>query len=285
MQNEESLNLLNQKPGNVKNALVQKLSKQWPQTIKQLDHALKREFGMDVTYQAVHKAMSQLEDEKVVEKVKEGFQLHPEWITTITKLSNQISQAYANNQVLDFEKESIQLTFPNWLSVGKFAAFRFATEYPNPENKTGVCNWIHVWPVVGLGSEEVELLQKYYFKGNYYSLCPNDTPLDRAMAEWLNKIGKKCKTGINIQLDHDYIIKGDHVLQIYYPSEFLEDMNKIYTETKSVDKLDYKKMTELVNRKVNIPAVILKNPALTEQLRRLTNKTIEKNKINQSSQK
>ncbi len=268
MKNEESLNLLNQKPGNVKNTLVQKLSKQWPLTLKQLDHALKREFGMDVTYQAIHKAMQQLEEEKIVEKTKEGFQLHPEWILNITRLSNQISQAYANNQVLDFEKEIIQLTMPNWGSVGRFVAFRFDMEYPNPEKKTGICNWMHAWPVIGLSSEEVGILQNNYFKGVYYSLCPANTPLDKALAAWLNKVGKQCQTGSKIAIDHDYIIRGDHICNIYYPTDFWKDVEKFYKDTKSFEKMDYKRLTELVNRNVKIQVIIVKNKELSEQLRK-----------------
>ena len=133
-------------------------------TIKQLDHALKREFGMDVTYQAVHKAITQLEEEKLIQKGEKGYQLHPDWITKITHLSNSISRAYLTNSPLDIEKEFTQFTLPTWLHVGRFGAFRFDVEYPNPENKSGICNWIHVWPVIGLSSEEVEVLQKNYHK-------------------------------------------------------------------------------------------------------------------------
>jgi hypothetical protein len=270
MQNEESLNLLNQKPGNVKNALVQKLSKQWPLSLKQLDHALKREFGMDVTYQAIHKAMQQLEEEKIVEKLKEGFQLHPEWITTITKLSNQISQAYADNVNLDPEKEIIQLKFNNWINAGRFVAFKFDLEYPNPENKPSICNWIHVWPVMGLSSEEVSILQNSFFKGTYYSACPNNTPVDKAVAKWLTNVGKICKTKIPILLDHDYMVKGDHVCQVHYPKEFIDEVNEFYRETESFNKMDFKRLTELMSKKINICVIIIKNKVLADNLREMT---------------
>lgn len=268
MQNEESLNLLNQKPGNVKNALVQKLSKQWPLTLKQLDHALKREFGMDVTYQAVHKAATQLEDEKVIEKIKEGYQLHPEWIQNITKLSNQISQAYANNQVLDFEKEIIQLTFTSWINAGRFGAFTFKTECPNPQRKPIVTCWLHVWPVSTVSAEESKQLLEQVRNGHdLYCLCPNNTPLDQLFADWIGKMGRKNILGANLNLNHDYIIVGDHIAQIYYEEKFRKKIDSFYKKNTDIKNIDYQKMQELATERTNIQAIVIKNAQLAERLR------------------
>jgi DNA-binding PadR family transcriptional regulator len=267
---EETLTSLNGQPKNAKGAVIQKLSKQWPMTPKQLAHCLQREFGLDITYQAVYKALRQLEEEKVVEKILKGYQLHQEWIEALKRRSHNISHAYSTTEILDPEKEITQLTFHNWLAVGRFTAFRFDLEYPNPDKKQNICNWIHVWPVMGLSSEEAAILQKQYSQEEYYSVCPNNTPIDKAFAEWLVKVGKKCKTDVSILIDHDYIIKGDYICNIYYPFDFLTDVDKFYRETERFDKLDYKKLTELINRKVNIQIVIVKNKQLADQLRQLT---------------
>ena len=267
MQNEESLNLLNQKPGNVKNALVQKLSKQWPLTLKQLDHALKREFSMDVTYQAVHKAASQLEDEKVVEKTKEGYQLLQEWILNITKLSNQISQAYADNQPLDFDKEIIQLKFQNWISVGRFITFDFKENAPNLERKSTVIYWIHVWPVNTVAIEEMQRIENFALKNEHHCICSKNTPLDRTAAHYLGRMHMHSITGANILLDHDFTIIGNHIAHIYYEKSFLDKVDKFYRKTKDMHNIDLIKLQELVTAKTNITVIIVKNADLAEQLR------------------
>lgn len=268
MQNEESLNLLNKKPGNVKNALVQKLTKQWPLTLKQLDHALKREFGLDVTYQAVHKAMAQLEEEKIVEKTKAGFQLHPEWIHNITKLSNQISQAYSNNHPLDFDKEIIQLNFSSWLNAGRFGAFTFKTECPNPQKKPIVTGWMHVWPVSTVSAEESKQLLEQASKGHdLYCICPNNTPLDQLFADWIGKMGRKNVLGANLNFDHDYIIVGDHIVQIYYEEKFRKKIDAFYRKNTDIKNIDYQKMQEMATERANIQAIVIKNAQLAERLR------------------
>jgi hypothetical protein len=156
MPTEESLNLLNQKPGNVKNALVQKLSRQWPLTAKQLSNALPREFGLNITYQAVHKALNELEKENVVQKGKTGYQLDERWIHDVLQISQSIAQNYERNEPLDFDKEIIQLHFKNWISAGRFVAFDFKEQAPNPENKPIVGYFTHSWPVNTVSIEETQ---------------------------------------------------------------------------------------------------------------------------------
>lgn len=267
MNNEESLNLLNQKPENVKGAIIQKLSKQWPLTLKQIDHSIKREFGMDVTYQAIHKVMSYLEKEKIVEKTTKGFQLHPGWIQTITKLSNQISTAYSNNQPLDFEKEIIQLKFNSWIEVGRFGAFTFKEETPNPENKPTITCLIHVWPVNTVSIEEAQRIEKWSKKETFYILSMNNTVLDQTFAGYLEKIHIKNVTGASINIDYDYIVRGNHIAYIYYQKPFAKKVDIFYRNTKGLTEIDYVKLQQLVTEKTTINVTIVKNAELAEQLR------------------
>lgn len=270
MTNPEDLSLLAQKPASVKNAVIKKLSTQWPLTTKQLHHALTREQGINTSYQAVHKALTQLEEEKVVEKEPNGYQLNTDWIQKIAKLSNQINTNYETGFALDPKKEITQFAVSNWLNMARFIAFTFSLQYPNPENKPSICNWTHVWPIVGLSSEEVKILQESFQKEKHYSLCPSDTAVDKGLADWLNKIGKKCQTGTPISLDHDYMVKGDHICQVYYTQEFSKKINEIYKSVKNFEKIDYAKLTELINEKTKIQIIIIKNKELADEIREIT---------------
>lgn len=269
MANEtDSLELLSHQPKNAKSAIVQKLSKQWPLTIKQINHSLQREYGLTITYQGVHKALQELEKEKIVQKSSMGYQLHEDWITNINQMATSIAQNYTRNQPLDFEKEIMQFNFPNWISIGRFVAFQYDTEYPNPQNKPTAYYLIHVWPVISISAEEGNALQKKYDKEPHYCLSPHNTPLDQAMMALLSKIGKICKAGVNTPLDCDYVIRGDYICQIHYPAAFMEEIHQFYLETKSVEKMDYKKLNEITTKKIDIPVVIIHNPTLADQLRK-----------------
>ena len=41
--------------------IIQILSHEWPLSTKQLHHKVKREMGIDITYQAVHKSIQEME--------------------------------------------------------------------------------------------------------------------------------------------------------------------------------------------------------------------------------
>lgn len=270
MQNEESLNLLNQKPGNVKNALVQKLSKQWPLTLKQLDHALKREFGMDVTYQAIHKAMQQLEEEKVVIKEKDGYRLNSEWIFHSAKKFGDLLKNYFGNQMVSPDKEVIQMTFTNWLSMGRFIIYQFEDGFPNPENKHSICNWLHVWPALPLSAEELLEVKRIHEKDPHISLCPANTALDKYFAQIMNQLSKKCLTGKKIKLNGDIVVKGDYIAQIFYESKFYEKVDKFYKQTKDPTKIDLEKISDLATMNTKIDVVIIRNQSLSDEIRSQT---------------
>ncbi len=279
MQNEESLNLLNQKPGNVKNALVQKLSKQWPLTLKQLDHALKREFGMDVTYQAIHKAMQQLEEEKVVEKTKEGFQLSMQWIEEIQNIARNIKEVYSTDASFDPKKDVNELTFPTFLTAAKFIIHRFEEVAPNPERKPGICLFYYSWPIIGANEEDFDQLHKSIKQSTHYCAIRSKTPMDHIFGDALIKLGKIVKYDVDCASDCDIIIKGDYVAQVFFPDEFKNQLKKIYNKVKTVEELDLQSFfKEVVDKKLAIKIIIVRSPELANKIREFVERTFNPGK-------
>ena len=268
--NDETLTLLAQKPKNAKTAIIQKLSKQWPLTAMQLYHAIKREYALNISYQAVHKALGQLEDEKIVKKEGAAYELHSNWIHNITEFAQQLNKSYTHTESLDPTKELIRVTFPNWVSMGRFIIYRFEAEFPNPKKKVSLCNWMHVWPSISLSAEEVIQIKEIYEHESHYSICPNNTPLDQYLAGLMEKLNKQCITGIHLPMDHDTVIKGDHIAQIYYPPEFYKQVDTFYSETKDPLKLDLKKIQQIATQETKIQVNILHDPNLADEIRRQT---------------
>lgn len=267
--NEESATLLAKKPTNAKAAIIKKLSHSWPITAKAMVLVLQREFGIEITYQGVHKALTQLEEEKIIEKGEKGYQLDQSWIQSVSQISQSIAQNYSQNEPLDFNKEIIQLKFNNWVNAGRFGAFTFKDEFPNPEGKPIITCWMHVWPVSTVSAEESRQLvaQAEREKGGLYCLCPNNTPLDQLFADWIGKLGRKNILGANYQLNHDYIIKGDYIAQVYYEEEFRTKIDKFYKKNTDLKNIDYHKLQEIATEKTEIQIIVIKNKELAQQLR------------------
>lgn len=266
--NEDTLTMIAGQPKTAKSAIIQKLSKQWPISTKALANCLQKEFALNVTYQAVHKALNQLEDEKVIERKEKGYQLHEDWISRITQISQNISQNYSRNLPLDFEKEIIQLYFPSWLAVGRFGAFTFKNDCPNPEGKPIVTCWMHVWPVSTVSAEESKQLLLQANRGyDLYCVSTHNTPLDKLFADWIGKMRRKNILGAAIPLDHDYVIVGDHIAQIYYDKEFRTKIDLFYKKNKDIGNIDYQKLQEIATEKTNVHVTVIKNTILAEKLR------------------
>ncbi len=87
------------RPRTVKDYLVQFLSQKWPSNPKQL-HQLMRK-STDVSYQAVHKALNELVDEKVLVRKDNLYQLNPNFVKHIHKhweaIENKLYSGQADN--------------------------------------------------------------------------------------------------------------------------------------------------------------------------------------------
>ncbi|QQR92499.1 MAG: hypothetical protein IPJ89_05125 [Candidatus Iainarchaeum archaeon] len=267
--NEESATLLAKKPTNAKAAIIKKLSHSWPITAKQMTTILQREFGIAITYQGVHKALTQLEEEKIIEKGEKGYQLNSDWIKNIQNIASSIAKNYNNNESLDFEKEIIQLNFQSWISVGRFGSFTFKDDFPNPLGKPIVTCWMHVWPVSTVSAEESKHLieQAIREKAGLYCLTNHNTPLDQLFADWIGKMGRKNVLGAEIPLDHDYIIRGDHIAHIYYENSFRKKLDNFYQKNVDVKNIDYQRLQELATERTLIQVIIIKNRQFAETLR------------------
>ena len=277
--NEESATLLAKKPTNAKAAIIKKLSHSWPITAKAMTLVLQREFGIEITYQGVHKALTQLEEEKIIERGEKGYQLRSGWIKSIITLSRQIEHNYSNNESLDFEKEITQKSFDNWISMGRFLIFVFKVDCPNPENKPLICNWIHVWPVMTFSSEEIKRIEELHQKVPHYHLSPNNTLFDQTLSEWIQKMDLKySKTGVDIRLQSDIIVNGDFIAQIFYPDEFQKIINIFYAKTTDMKNLNFTLLQKIATQKTEIRVVIIKNSELADQIRKQSIAFFSKNK-------
>lgn len=269
MSAEETLPNLHRNPKSAKNAIVQKLSTQWPLSAKQLSNALQREYALNISYQAVRKALQELEKEHVVEKNTKGYQLDERWIKDILQISQSIAQNYERNEPLTFDQDVVQLHFNSWVNMGRFGAFTFKDECPNPEGKPIITAWMHVWPVSTVSAEESKkLVAQAKRESGLYCISPNNTPLDQLFADWISKLGRQNKLGAKIAMDHDFVIRGDHIAQFYYESEFWKKLDAFYKENTDIKHIDYQKLQELATEKTNIHVVVLRNKELAEAKRK-----------------
>jgi len=99
--------------GKVKDTVVSILGKDWPLSLKEIYFAAIREYGMAVSYQAVHKATKQLAESKIIIKRERRYSLNIGWIKQVKGFSESLEKAYNQPakkdlpcRIIDLEKEA-----------------------------------------------------------------------------------------------------------------------------------------------------------------------------------
>src|SRR3989344_4852712 len=88
---------INPEPNTTRDALISALSKRWPLTAKELCAEVKRNYGVTVTYQAVHKLLQQLVSDGILILQDGTYRIDLNWIRNLRKFTEDIEQAYARD--------------------------------------------------------------------------------------------------------------------------------------------------------------------------------------------
>ena len=82
------------KDKSLKSAIIHLLTLNWPQSTNDLHQAVKREFHLKISYQAVHKAVRQLQEDEVLLSEGKKYRLNEEWIKEVSRTIAQIESRY-----------------------------------------------------------------------------------------------------------------------------------------------------------------------------------------------
>ncbi len=81
----------------VKFAIVEILSMEWPLSLKALHYLLSKKYALNVSYQAVHKAIKQLTENQIVEKDNRYYLLNMAWISKVKDFGKETELAYSSD--------------------------------------------------------------------------------------------------------------------------------------------------------------------------------------------
>lgn len=78
----------------LKNLIITLLSLRYPLSIKKIYNQLKKQFALSITYQAVFKAIKELEKNKIITNEDNEYSLSVDWLNKIDKFSDEVRQKY-----------------------------------------------------------------------------------------------------------------------------------------------------------------------------------------------
>jgi len=258
--------------------IIEVLSNEWPLTAKQIHNKLKRNYALNISYQAVHKQLKQMQTEKMIAKDGKEFFLSYSWIKKISDYSERLKSSLDKKN----ENDSKIAILDSLIACGQFLINDFmgneTGKYQNPKNKDSVCLWNHAWPIVGASQEQHEKMKKMFSETTHWSVCAHSTFLDKITSEYVAKIGKKVVLNHKTSMNADTFTEGDYIMQAHFPEKLKKDMHKLYMKVKSKKDFDMKEMFEFGSRQYQIKVVIFKNQELADSLREEAKKLYEENK-------
>ncbi|MFQ5722348.1 MAG: hypothetical protein ACE5GI_07630 [Candidatus Aminicenantales bacterium] len=270
------LNLPRDKPKTVKDAIVSALTIEWPLSARKIYNQVRKKYGFAVTYQAVHKAMKELLNDKIILKEGKEYSLNRDWIESIKSFANDLGKVYEDKTTLTiekaFEQGSGNFTFDN---VYKFymgmatMLKRLALEAGKKSGGIGTAQLRHMYWALASSQKEYDLFDDMLnsYKKTYI-LCRSDTKADRIAADYYRTVnpGTNVLFGLQCAENCDLIIGGNFVIQIFFEKNLVKLMDMAYKRAYLLQGM--KKLYGLLFRKkANINVVLFRNPALAEQIR------------------
>jgi len=251
----------------VKDLIVSILADEWPLTLKKIYNRVKK-YGKGASYQAVHKALNELIDKKVVEKNRREYKLNIKWIIDIKDFSEKLEKSYEEEKPLSkikkgFSVNTIWELWPIFIEAFKKDIF-------NSNNKS-ICYIGHLVLNPQIGSEkQIEDYQELAKKYKFFMVATSHSLLNKIWKSYWEKLGVKVKIGakINSNPSIDIFVVGNFIIQIFHPEKVIEKENKLREKVKKISDINMKDIHDIYFKKYGkIHVLVTENKELASKLR------------------
>ena len=274
-----STNLVFSKDSNVKNLVFTILTKEYPLKIIELTNIIRKRYGKQVTFQAVRKAILELVKEEILINEDNKFSINKEWIKntkqSIDKLYLEINEEKTKPKSIDSIEQGKVSVF-TFKSLNEMMKFWQEIVADWPKNfKKGDYNLncylaAHTWEGLLHPDREKDIMEKLSDLGiKSYLLITSNTPLDNYTIRFYKSLGLKTKIVKSSSFfDRNYYVGtyGDTIVQAKYPEELVKEMDNFFKNNKSIDKLNLKDLSDIVNKKIEIKLTVIKNLDMAKQI-------------------
>lgn len=251
-----------------KSNIIEILSKKWPLGAKKIYGELTRNYHLLITYQAVHKALKELTENKTLEKKREGYLINREWVTKLGDFSEKLTAELEDFEQKREVKMIQKIKFNNHREFIKFHR-EFMEEIVKKEKKLKmVFYYRHVPSPNVMSNEELERMRKIMPKISWTILSKKDTAVGRWLAKQWKRMGVEVKLGVDISADRMMIL-NDYIMNVYTSKEAIKLWDKNYS-VKNVKDFDTTIVTKaILNPDYKTIMTILKDKEISSLLRSL----------------
>ncbi len=244
---------------NVKDEILKTLAEKPGLEAKRIHTAVSRQ--IPVTYQAIHKAILDLQSQEILKKDASGrYCLNSTWLRQIKHFADQALPKLDPDAVTDFRIVHLESIGAVDDYLVKFGARHYR------KGRTFCLNWSHFWIPLFENQKTYAAMKHMVLSSDSYGITPSNSPIDRWCAAYWRKLGVREKTGIGYS-GIDFLTYADHLVQIFYPHDLRKKLDQYYSKAKTIRQLDLDGLYENVFRKkTQIPVLIIHDAALTRHV-------------------
>lgn len=275
----------NEGKSDVKNLIFSILTEEYPLKIIELTNFIKRRYGRSVTFQGVRKALMQLVVEGVVVRKENEFEINKNWVKESKVFLDKL---YLKLVEEEHNKKSKKLNTNNYDSIGgDVSVFVFDSinemvrvwedlsdewfkNFKKGEYNVNCYQAAHSWEVLLHPDIEAKLMAQAKKKGiKAHILCTENTPLDRSLVRFHQKIGVKMvinHSSSTFDKSHYIGTYGPLIIQAKYPAEIVKKLDVFFKKNKDLANLDLAELSSIANIKLKVKMTVIKNLDMAKQI-------------------
>jgi hypothetical protein len=266
------------KKDNVKNLVFSILTKEYPLKIIELTNFIKKRYGKSVTFQAVRKAILELVEDSVLVKEGKEFSINKQWVLetkkTLDTLYSDLNKERTRARGVESIKGEVSVfTFGSLNEMMRFwqeLIDDWFNNFKKGDYNLNCYQAAHTWEGLLHLDREKKLMGQLKKKGIIsHILSTGNTPLDKNIRKFYESIGVKTYISPSIStFDKSYYVGtyGDLIIQAQYPEKLVAALERFFKKNKSIEELNLKELSDIVNKKTEIKLTVIKNLSMAKQI-------------------
>ncbi len=244
-----------------KDIIVHTLMANWPVGMKKIYTEVKKQ--RPVSYHAIYKLVRQMVESGVLEMNERGYFINKEWIENVVDFGQRLKSVYARKS----GKEQDTFVFNTVADTDNYLM-----TLGSAENQTKIVQCGHMWWALFRPETAFTRMQRAKtYRSMTYVICSNDTVADRWCASFERKLGKNVRLGVECARNCDTFVRGDTVIEVFYPRRLLDVIDRIYGRAKRVDEINLKQLIQnFYMREGKVMVSVKKSGDIAERIREET---------------
>ncbi len=269
------------KKGSTKDAIIGLLSVEWPLSAKEISERVQKEVGTTVSYQAIHKRLSELEESFIVEKRDRNYALNTEWIRKGKNFFTQMETTYAKTigkYEIDMNFDgTTTFKFSNYTDLCVTTAKLLASTILTPgRNEAFICTLEYGWWSFKFRFEHLSLILTMMLNNpQSKNIIRTDTPFGRWIRkQYMRAGGVSAPVGTKVSIDNDIFVQGEYIIEIEFSKETKEMFEHYYNKWHNLEEA-FREFGLKKEPKIDATVKVTKNPSMAKFMRNELEKYFE----------